>query len=166
MATEGRHTEAGRPLEIALDSGYLPVSNVSSLLRILQAALREVARGGDADPFAEPPYPVLRVSTVTADEELVLRFAFFDPLASSLMTDLSERTFGLFLDLLGEFIKRLPQQRGLWGESVAGARAAASDSDLTRRLEQLRIELRRFGKARVSFAGRTIRFEGDRMELS
>ncbi|MDA1348151.1 MAG: hypothetical protein O3A47_04685 [Chloroflexi bacterium] len=165
--TERISAEGGPPLEIVLDTGYLPVSNVSSLLRIFQAALREVARGVDSasDPFAEPPYPALRMKTASADGALVLSFGFFDPVDSSPMTDLSERTCRIFMDRLGEVIKRLPQ-RGLWGDSVAGPQDATDDSPIGKRLDQLRAELRRFGKARVSFASRTISFEGDRMELS
>jgi len=165
--TDRISAEGGQPLEITLDPGYLPVSNVSSLLRILQAALREVARGVDStyDPFAEPPYPALRMKTVSAHGALVLSFGFFDPVDSSPMTELSERTGGIFMDRLGEFIKRLPQ-RGLWGQSVAGPQAAIDDSEVGKRLDQLRTELRRFGKARLSFSGRAISFEGDRMELS
>ena len=167
MVTEGGPVGDGQPLEIVLDAGYLPVSNLSSLLRVLQAALRDVARGDDrsSDPFAEVPHPVLRISTAPRDEGLILRFAFFDELDSNPMTELSERAFGLLLDQLAEFIKRLPQ-RGLWGESVAGARAPTDDSGVTKRLDQLRVELKRFGKARVRFAGRAITFEGDRMELN
>lgn len=157
----------GQPLEITLDPGYLPVSNVSSLLRILQAALREVARGVDSayDPFAEPPYPALRIKTANANGDLVLSFGFFDPVDSSPMTGLSERTCGILMDRLGEVIRRLPQ-RGLWGESVAGPQAGIDDSEVGKRLDQLRVELRRFGKARLSFSGKTISFEGDRMELN
>jgi hypothetical protein len=77
---------------------------------------------------------------------------------------LSERTFGRFLDELGQFIKLLPQ-KGLWGESVGGAQRRRYDSDVDRRLDQVRLELRRFPKARLTFDRSTISFEGDRMEI-
>ena len=167
MATDSGRQSDDHPLEIALDSGYLPVSNVSSLLRTLQAALREVARSSDrpVDAFQEQPHPVLRTSTEVTGEEMVLRFIFFDPRHSLPMSEVSERTFGLFLDAFSEFIKRMPQ-RGLWGEAVGGARQQTYDSDVTKRMDQLRVELRRFPKARLTFNNRTITFEGDRMEIA
>ena len=166
MVSDGGPVDDGHILEIVLDAGYLSVSNFSSLLRVIQAALRVVAQDVDpaSDPFARPPYPVLRLLTVREDDGLVLQLAFFDPLDSARLDDLCERTFALFLDRLSEFIKSLPQ-RGLWGESVAGAQVRVGDSEVTKRLEQIRIELRRLGRARVRFAGRTVTFDGDRVEL-
>ena len=166
MVGDGGPVEDGHILEIVLDSGYLSVSNFSSLLRVLQAALRVVARDVDpaSDPFAQPPYPVLRLLPVTGDDGLILKLAFFDPLDSNTLDDLCKRTFTLFLERLSEFIKRLPQ-RGLWGESVAGAQVRLGDSEVTKRLDQMRIELRRLGRTHVRFAGRTVTFDGDRVEM-
>ena len=166
MVSDGGPVEDGHILEIALDAGYLSVSNFSSLLRVLQAALRVAAQGVDpaSDPFSVPPYPVLRMFATREDDGLVLRLAFFDPLDSSTLHDLCERTFAFFLDRLSEFIKRLPQ-RGLWGGSVAGAQVRIGDSEVTKRLDQVRVELRRLGRTRVRFAGRTVTFDGDRVEL-
>ena len=67
------HTDA-RLLEIVLDSGGLPVSNLSSLLRVVQAALREVARSSDDTRTitSQRPYPVLHLSTCIAQGELIL----------------------------------------------------------------------------------------------
>ena len=166
MVDDSGPVDDGHILEIVLEAGYLSVSNFSSLLRILQATLRVVARDVDpaSDPFAQPPYPVLRMLADAEDDGLVLKLAFFDPLDSTTLDDLCERTFAFFLDRLSEFIKRLPQ-RGLWGESVAGAQVSVGDSEVTKRLDQIRIELRRLGRARVRFAGRTVTFDGDRVEL-
>ena len=81
------------------------------------------------------------------------------------MSQFSERTFSLLLEQFGQFIKGLPQ-RGLWGESVAGARRQRVGSEVTRRLDQLRMEMRRFPKSRLRFSRKTILFEGDRMEIA
>ncbi len=167
METDGRPVEDGQHLlEVVLDTGYLSVSNVSSLLRTLQAALRAAARASDPshDLFAEPPYPALRVWAMPEEDRLVLRLAFFDPLEADPLESLCKMAFTLFLDRLIELIKRLPQ-RGLWGESVAGAQTTTDDSEVTRRLDRLRIEIRRLGRVRVGFAGRWVVFESDRVEL-
>ena len=153
-------------LEIALGSGKLAVSNLSSLLRVVQAALREVARGSDDTrvPFSQQPRPMLYLSTRIAQGEVVLGFTFAGTRDSKAMSQLSERVFSLFVERFGQFIKELPQ-RGLWGESVASGRQRQYESEVTRRLDQLRMELRRFPRARLKFDRQTILFEGDRMEI-
>ena len=70
----------------------------------------------------------------------------------------------MFFDEFGEYIKKLPQ-RGLWGESVAGPQGISDESEVVKRLDQLRVELRRLGKAQLRYQNRRIFFEGDRMEL-
>ena len=61
----------GPMLEVALDRSRLPVSNLSSLLRVLQAALREIARSSDEGrrAFAESPYPVLVTAAATEEDQ-------------------------------------------------------------------------------------------------
>ena len=163
--------EPGHPeldiLEIALDSAKLPVSSLSSLLRVVQAAVREVARSGDETrgSFAQPSPPMLQLSATVIGEELVLRLAFADPRESSPMPGLSERIFGMFMEQFGQLIKGLPQ-RGLWGEAFGGAQRGPHESDAARRLGELRKELRRFPRARLRCGTRNIRFEGDRMEIA
>jgi len=163
-----RNTSETRParLELALDATDLPVSNISSILRVLQATLREVARNTEEtrESFASQPQPVLRLSIGEADGEMVMGFHFADSSDSAAMAQLSERAFAEFVDRLGQFIKRLPQ-RGLWGESLAGSRPRSYDSELDRRFDELRMELRRLPRAKLTFAGQTISIEGDRVEI-
>ena len=165
MTTETGSESETRPLEIALGPSRLPVSYLSSLLRVLQAAMREVARSNDgtAAMFSQQPQPVLVVSTATVEGDLVLRFTFGDPLDSTPLTNLSSLTFKAFLEQFSQLVKELPQ-RSLWGESVGGARPRYA-SGVERRLDQVRLELRRFPKARLSFDRHTISFEDDRMEI-
>ena len=80
------------------------------------------------------------------------------------MGELSGAVFGQLMGSLGEFIKALPQ-KGLWGQSVAGSRPQGDDSEAARRLDELRIELRRFPRARLRYQRRSILFEGERMEI-
>lgn len=153
-------------MEIVLDASRLPVSYLSSLLRVVQAALREVARSNDdARPiFAQRPQPTLLTSIASSEGELTLRFIFADPMSSRPLPELSSHTFEAFFEKFSRFLKGLPQP-GLWGRSIGGASQRRHESELSRRMEQLRVELRRFPWARLSFDGRAILIEGDRMEI-
>ncbi len=48
MAAERQEISDFQGLEIAVESSNMPVSGLSSLLRVVQAALREVARVDEA----------------------------------------------------------------------------------------------------------------------
>ena len=166
MTTESRPDTDAYLLEISVDSRHLPVSYLSSLLRVVQAALREVARRADdtRDLFAKQPQPVLHLTVRPNEEELTLHFSFADPVDSAPLPQLSKSAFNAFVDQFSELLKGLPQ-RSLWGESIGGARAGRFDSEVYRRLDQVRREMRRFPKARLTFGRQTISFEGDRMEI-
>ena len=166
MSTDSGVPVDAAPLEITLDRHHLPVSSLSSLLRVLQAALRELARSSDSTRglFAEPPHPVLRLSAVTSEHDLVLSFVFDQPGEGGPMRELSGAVFSQLMSSLGEFIKALPQ-KGLWGQTVASSRPQRYDSEAARRLDELRIELRRFPRARLRYDQRSILFEGERMEI-
>ena len=166
--TAGGQTRADASrLELAVDSGNLPVSSLSSLLRVLQATLREVARGDDdtREVFSQQSQPVLHLFTRIAEGELVMGFAFVGPLDAEAMSEVSERVFGRFLGRLSQLIKTLPQ-RGLWGDLVAGGRQQRHESGVEQRLDHLRMELRRFPRATLRFQSQAILFEGDRMEIA
>ena len=155
-----------QPFEIELQTGYLSVSNFSSLLRIFQVAMREVVRNVDgvSTIISDHQSPVLRVEVDTVDHLLTLKFCFFDGEQSRCLNALSHQAFRLFFDEISEYIKKLPQ-RGLWGESVAGPQGIGDETQVAKRLDQLRIELRRLGKSKLRYENRSISFEGDRMEL-
>ena len=155
-----------QPFEIELPSGYLSVSNFSSLLRIFQVAMREISRKVDGlyTIISDHQNPVLRVEADETEHLLTLKFCFFDGESSKYLRALSHQAFQLFFDEFSEYIKKLPQ-RGLWGESVAGPQGIGDESEVAKRLDQLRIELRRLGKAKLRYENRSISFEGDRMEL-
>ena len=167
MTTErGPQTDSGA-LELVLGGYRLPVSNLSSLLRVLQAALREVARSDDAtrQPFLQRPHPVLHLSTQVSELDLVLRFTFVDPLDGSPLPQLSSSAFNTFLDEFSRFLKTLPQ-RGLWGDSASGAPRRHYESDVARRFDQVRLELRRLSRATLKFNNHTISFEGDQLDIA
>ena len=80
------------------------------------------------------------------------------------MAGLSSLTFNAFFEQFVQLLKDLPQ-RGLWGESVGGGQRRSYTSDVERRLDEVRLELKRFPRARLTLDRRSITFEGDRMEI-
>lgn len=153
-------------LEMRLDSNNLPVSNLSSLLRVLQAATREVGlnSAGTRQVFSQQAQPTLLVSTDTSGEGVVMRFRFADPVTSVSMDEVSRLAFDSFMVQFSDYLKGLPQ-KGLWGHSASGSQRQRLDSVVSRRMNQLRLELRRFQKVGLRFGGRAVLIEGDRMEI-
>ena len=166
MSTESRPQADAESLEIALARCLLPVSSLSSMLRVMQAALREVARSNEVTQrqFAQQTPPKLYTSAHLIEGELALRFTFADPSDSTPLPQLSVQVFTAFADQLAELVGNLAQ-RDLWGASVGGRKRQSYDSPVSRRLGELRRELRRFPRARVSFKDKAITFEGDRVEV-
>ena len=154
-------------LAVRLDNQNVPVSYMSSLLRVVQAVLREVARGveGPGRRFEQSPQPVLVLSKLSADGDLVLHFTFVDPLDYGPLEDLSDETFEALLDRFAEFVRGLPQP-SLWGGAAPRPSGRPFESELTKRMDQLHRELRRSPKAILSHRTRSIEVEGDRMEFS
>ena len=99
-------------LEIRLDSDNLPVSYLSSLLRVLQATTREVARYNEATRhvFSQQTQPTLVASTDTSDGSLVMRFSFADPANSAPMDEVSRLAFDAFMVQFSAYLKGLPQK--------------------------------------------------------
>ncbi len=162
MSTEG----ASRPLLIELDSRGLPVSRLSRLLRVIQTALREVAKADEEirPLFEQSRSPLLLLSAEVSEGKLSLSVSFAEPGGSAPMPDLSARAFEHFIARFAKLLEDTTQL-GLSGQLVRGAGPRQFDSDVDRRLSELRTELWHFGSARVSYGGRTIAFEGDRMRI-
>jgi hypothetical protein len=153
-------------LEIALRSEHLPVSYVSSLLRVLQATLREVGKDNDETRtvFSSQPWPSLVMSNRVTNDEWILQFMFTEPQSATPIYEVSSQTFEAFLIHLRQFLKNLPQP-GLWGKSMAMAPNEPYESEVMRRMDGLRQELRRFTRAIVSFRGQVIIIEGDQLQI-
>ena len=154
-------------LTIQLDNINVPVSYLSSLLRIVQAALREVARSeeGPRRQFERRPQPILLLSMLPAAGDLTLHFTFADPIDSTRLQELSAQTFAALLDRFGDFVRGLPQP-SLWGGAARRPNTRPFESELVRRMDQLHRELRRSPRATIRHKGRTIQIEGDRMEFT
>ncbi len=157
----------GCKLLLTVEARALPVSYVSSTLRVIQAALREVARsveeGGSL--FDGQPQPVLLLdATTSAASELAFYLYFADPVDDTPMPDLSARAFAAFMAEFGKMLKKMPQ-RGLWGRMARRSPPRAFESESARRLDELRVELRHFRKASLRHGDRSITFDGDQMEI-
>lgn len=167
MAAQNTPQNETRLLEMSLNSSGLPVSYLSSLLRVTQAAVRAVALNSEStsQAFAGQPQPILLASAHTSEDgHLILSFVFADPINSKPLTELSVRAFKPFINQFVNLLKGLPQP-GLWEASSRRTGRRRYASDIEKRMDQLRLELRRFSRAQISFDNRTIRFEGDRMEI-
>jgi hypothetical protein len=166
MAQERNTRAPGSTLELVLKPEWLHVSAMSSLLRVAQASVREVARLHDEtrDLFTAPPQPVLLVSVDSSDGSVTLRFIFADGMYLRPLDDVSAEIFPLFMARFSEFLKTLPQP-GFWKDSVSGGGMPAYRSEVERRMDQLRMEIRRFEWARLICGSRSVLIEGARMEI-
>ena len=154
-------------LDIALDDSHVSVSTLSSLLRTVQAAVRESAR---THPEASTiltmhPQPVLAVEVATHSERLEMGFTFVDARDAKPVIRISELAFTAFFHQFHELLKRLPQ-RGLWGQSVGGTRTEGTETTSDKRMDQVRMELRIFARAKIEFGRQTILIEGAHMEIT
>lgn len=154
-------------LRVCLEPEGLPVSYLSSMLRVFQAALRETARSDEATrpAFEGRPQPLLQVVRVSLDRCLVLHMAFVDPLSAQPMPQVSARAFREFLGRFSRFLMSMPQP-GLWGRSLRGPTRRQPEDALERRMDRLRIELRHFRRVTLAYGERAIAVEGDRVEIS
>ena len=166
MASDGTGDSDYRLL-LTLDARALPVSYVSSTLRVMQAAVREVARsvedGGSL--FEGQPQPVLLLDAdMSADSELCFNLYFADPADDTPMPKLSSQAFAPFMQEFGEVLKGMPQ-RGLWGWMTRRPGPRAFGSEAARRLDELRVELRHFKRATLRHGDHSIIFDSDQMEI-
>ncbi len=161
------NTDTDYRLLLTLDARSLPVSYVSSTLRVLQAAVREVARGVEdgRSMFDGQPQPVLLLdATMSEGSDLYFNLYFADPADDAPMAELSHRAFAPFMQEFGRVLKGMPQ-RGLWGRMARTSGHRRFRSEAARRLDELRVELRHFRKAVLKHGGRRITFDGDQMEI-
>ncbi len=154
-------------LTLVVDARTLPVSYVSSTLRVMQAALRDFARSveGGESLFGGQPQPVLLLDAIASDKsEIVLELYFADPTDDTPMPDLSAQAFEVFIVSFGKMLKRMPQ-RDLWGVRSSGSGTPRFETETDRRLNELRAELRHFRRAVLRYGSRSITFDGDQLEI-
>ena len=156
-----------RRLHVALDSSRVPVSYVSSLLRLLHAALREVGHANEETRgrFELTRPPILLMSADEDGGEMTLTFHFASPADSAPMEDLSALVFDAFLDRVSQYVRGLPQP-SLFGGAAAGVPRRESEDAMTRRMDQVHRELRRSPRVTLSTGGKSLRIEGQSMETA
>ena len=163
----GRAATSEYRLLLVVESCALPVSYVSRTLRVIQAAVREVARGvGEGgEMFEGQPQPSLLLDVrVPSETEIEFSLYFADPADDTPMPELSLRAFEPFMEEFGELLKQMPQ-RGLWGRMARQTGSHRLQTEASRRLDELRVELRHFKKAVLVHRSRSITFDGDQMEI-
>ena len=154
-------------LFLTVEARAIPVSYLSRTLRVLQAAVREAARGAGDDGalFEGKPSPSLLLDAeTTADGKLTFALYFADPTTDAPMPELSSRAFAPFMSAFGDALKRMPQ-RGLWGRMARRSEPPRFRSESDRRLDELRVELRHFPNATLRHGARRITFDGDQMAI-
>ena len=144
----------------------LRVSHVSSTLRVIQAAVREIARTVDqsSSHFEGTSQPILLVDTSASTESCFTLSFYFADSDDAPIRDLSEQVLGAFMD---EFARVLASrsQLGLWGRTARGSGSGELESDIARRLDDLKVLLRRFGTASLKLGDRSITFDGDTLAI-
>ena len=166
MASDRVATSEYRLL-LVVESRALPVSYVSRTLRVIQAAVREVAKGveeGGAMFEGQPQPSLLLDITIPNETEIEFSLYFADPADDTPMPELSTRAFEPFMEEFGELLKQMPQ-RGLWGRMARQTGSHRLLTEASRRLDELRVELRHFRKAVLVHRSRSITFDGDQMEI-
>ena len=166
MEKETAEELSAHSLGIQIEQSEVPVSYMSSLLRVLQAALREVALNTEVarEQFNQQPQPILVMTRISSQASINIQFSFNDPLNHEPIPGLSSLIFNSFLDRLGEYVMSLPQP-SLWG-GAARSSPNSLDSEVSRRMDQIYAEVRRAPKVLLMFHGRTLEIEGSRLEIT
>jgi len=146
-----------------------PVSSLSSLLRTVQAAVRETALATPlgAQRFVEAPHPVLLTSIreSAGEDRLELRFFFADPATSTPEPELSKAAFAAFMDTLEETLKAQPQ-RMLWDAPARPPRGAGHGGGPSPRIQQMWDDLGRFQNVTLNIGARQITVSGGSVEIT
>ncbi|SVE21116.1 uncharacterized protein METZ01_LOCUS473970 [marine metagenome] len=166
MTTNNNPKYSRDSFSISFDQSMLQVSYLSSLLRILQATLREVGQTGGKtrQRFEQKPYPVLMMTISSVENSLGMEMLFADSSNSSILSKFSRQVFEAFLDRFSKYISDLPQP-SLFGGAAPESSKVSPDKPLSVRMDQIHRELRRAGKVTIHVGERSIRIEGESMEI-
>ncbi len=153
-------------LVVELHTRKFPTTHLSGLLIALQATLREVATTFPEfrRDFALQPNPVLVMSPNIQNNQFLLNFSFFSGPDGDPMEEMSDKIFSEFMERLSKLIKDSSQQ-DLWG-STAVSTPQTFESEVDRRIDQARNELRRFPISRIKYGSRSVLIKGMLAELS
>ena len=151
-------------LLLALASPVQQVSLLSSLLRTLQAAVRDAAQGTEQGKklFAGQRQPILTVTAASDGGQLTLSFAFSGEAKPDELDELGRATFRVFMSEAGLMLKAGPQ-RTLWGTP---ARPIAKASAENERMTLFLADLVRLGDVTLTRGGQAIAISDGKVEAS
>ena len=142
----------------------VPVSYLSSLLRIIQAAVRETAFSSNHIDPSESHQPILLASLSEEDTKLLIEFSFTDPKTTEHLDILSKSIFQEFFHNFGEHIKTLPQP-SLWGPKSSIETKKTVPSVLEKRLSEVYREMKRISKSKITVNSKSVSIEGFNLQL-
>ena len=160
--------EEVEPLCITLEYQLLSTSALSSFLRTLQAALREVGRHlpqvGQA--FQEKEGPRLVIRRIEGRESLECDLLFVASFSHNVLADVSHKVFESFMTLLIGTLRE-SSQRTLFGDRLRrpSRKHRALPPELLERIDQLEEELRRFPRQVIRYGGYRVEVKGDIVEI-
>ena len=167
MSTEINRDELKYKLNILIYEKDLSVSYISSLLRTLQAAIREIAISDPSvqNSFNEEKKHILVISNLMFDVSFKFEMIFIDVVERKFNENLSRHVFDKFVLEFISFVRTLPQP-GLWGEASPKLWNSNAKSDIEIRMYQVYRELKRCTKVIIESGGKKIEIDGERLQLS
>ena len=167
MSTEINRDESKHKLNILIYEKDLSVSYISSLLRTLQAAIREIAISDPSvqNSFNEGGKHILVISNLMFDVSFKFEMIFIDVVERKFNENLSRHVFDKFVLEFISFVRTLPQP-GLWGDASPKLWDANSKSNIEIRMYQVYRELKRCTKVIIESCGKKIEIDGERLQLS
>ena len=167
MSAEINMNQSKHKLNLYIYEKDLSVSYISSLLRTLQAAIREIAisDGTIQNDFKEEKKHTLVISNLNFDTAFKFEMIFIDVLERKFNQNLSMKVFDKFVLEFISFIRTLPQP-GLWGDASPKSWDSKSKSDIEIRMYQVYRELKRCNKVIIESGAKKIEIDGERLQLS
>jgi len=153
-------------LTIKLPIESVPVSYLSNLLRVVQAALRETASSTDdtLSTMSTNPAPLLFSSLDCYKGVTTISMYFGDANDNGLIEKFTKLVVNRFLEGLNEFLNGNAQS-SLWGYTVAEQRTSyGKDSDV--RYAQVTKVMKKLFASSLSSDSRSITFTEDGFEVS
>ena len=167
MSAEINRGKSKHKLNIFIYEKDLSVSYISSLLRTLQAAIREIAISDASiqNDFNEEKKHILVISNLTFDTSFKFEMVFIDVVERKFNENLSRNIFDKFVLELISFIRTLPQP-GLWGDASSKSWDSKAKSDIEIWMYQVYRELKRCTKVIIESGTKKIEIDGERLQLS
>ncbi len=146
-------TDTGYSLTLRLSSNTCSVSALSSMLRTLQAAIRDAASRSQAaeNLSTHQPAPLLMVRTSSQGEALTLSLVFAVG-GSEPLEDVSAAAFSAFMEEISEVLSAQPHMT-LWG-----TRPKAGGGPASKRMQLFLDDIVRLGEVELEAQGHRVRF--------